>query len=380
MVDPCQTANSVIVYGMRRTRLVVDVGLVLVLCIIGLVGNTVSFYVLSKMKGGTTPWLLRSLAVADSVYLFTCLFFQVGVTLYTYMDSVRRALTMFAFVERSIYAFASMAQTAAVWIVVVITCNRWAAICHPLWAKQTATNKKAGAAVMAAVTFAVLFNIPLIFELKVISYTSRCTNVTRWATVATALSRNPIYSLVYKTILCFIFRSFLPLLILVILNIQLIRAVHSSATQDGKVVNERRGGGHGNGGSSGQDRLTKMIIAVVSIFIICQLPDITYRILMTIIMYGRRSRVGWDVKMYYLGMFVNFMLTLNSAINFLIYFMVGKTFRQTLKKHCCFRPGAGSHWYQAVARHRIGSSSSMMNTKLTSVKSSSNKPAWSTII
>ena len=59
-------------------KIIVDVYIVGLLCVLGLLGNTLSVVVLRRMKGSTTPLLLIALAVADSCYLLTCLVFQVG--------------------------------------------------------------------------------------------------------------------------------------------------------------------------------------------------------------------------------------------------------------------------------------------------------------
>ena len=57
-------------------KIIVDVYIVGILCILGITGNTISFFVLRRMKGGTAPRLLQALAAADTAFLCTCLVFQ----------------------------------------------------------------------------------------------------------------------------------------------------------------------------------------------------------------------------------------------------------------------------------------------------------------
>ena len=62
----------------RVFKVAVDVYVVLALCIMGLVGNALSFIVLrcdDDVKHATS-WLLRALAIVDAFYLVTCLLIQ----------------------------------------------------------------------------------------------------------------------------------------------------------------------------------------------------------------------------------------------------------------------------------------------------------------
>jgi len=86
--------------------------------------------------------------------------------------------------------------------------------------------------------------------------------------------------------------------------------------------------------------ITLMLVIVVSVFIICQLPDMTIRIAEQFkaephaheravrVLFG--STGEQDFKRY-VNSVTNLMITLNSSVNFLIYCLVGRKFRYVHK-------------------------------------------------
>ena len=122
--------------------IVVNVYVVGALCVFGIAGNVLSIVVLGRDQTirRTTAFLLQMLAVADIAFLVSCL---VASTLCTALEltdwlpaDVRRG---WPFV--SVYSMppTSVTATAAAWMVVVLTADRYIAICRPLHAAQYST-------------------------------------------------------------------------------------------------------------------------------------------------------------------------------------------------------------------------------------------------
>ena len=89
----------------------------------------------------TTGLLLRALGVTDTLYLVMCLMFQTVKTIHDVTDWLPNVVQRgWPYVEPYIWPLASMAQTCNVWLVVVLTADRYIAICKPLHATQYRYN------------------------------------------------------------------------------------------------------------------------------------------------------------------------------------------------------------------------------------------------
>ena len=151
-----------------------------------------------------------------------------------------------------------------------------------------------------------------------------------------SLRENHVYFLVYKTVCYFIFRSVGPLVALIALNSRLaveLRNVDRRRTAlRGKNVAVAtatwKTGKQADGNGKQHESLTAMLIGVVTVFIICQLPGLGVRVAYTAMEFGRTS---WNVdviKLRYANVACNALLVFNSAINIVVYCLVGKRFRR----------------------------------------------------
>jgi len=96
-------------------------------------------------RPNATNWLLQALALVDTVYLIACVLIQPLKTVNDVgdLDGPRAALTrVFPYVEPHAWALASTAQTATVWLVLLVTVDRYVAVCRPL--KVCVYNRRFG--------------------------------------------------------------------------------------------------------------------------------------------------------------------------------------------------------------------------------------------
>ena len=215
-------------------RIAIDVCVVGLLCLIGFVGNSLTFVILrvDRDKHSTTNWLLQTLAVVDIVYLIACILIQPVKAihdLYPETDywhhhgsSWSSFHVTFTHMEPYVWPLTSIAQTVTIWVVVLVTVDRYIAICMPLRSKIR-TLPRARAAVTVVVVAAILYNIPRFFERTVSSIL--CDGRYRIVLEATELRGSNLYFVVYKTICYFVFRTIGPLMLLIVLNARLIRAL-----------------------------------------------------------------------------------------------------------------------------------------------------------
>jgi hypothetical protein len=84
-----------------------------------------------------------------------------------------------------------------------------------------------------------------------------------------------------------------------------------------------------------RENLTMMLVTVVSVFIVCQLPDLGIRVAYTCYEFAPRVVVLNVTSLRYANAASNALLTLNSAVNFLVYCLVGRKFRRILLNEMC---------------------------------------------
>jgi len=122
--------------------IIVDVYVTGALCTFGIAGNVLSIVVLGRDRTirRTTGFLMQMLAVADASFLVSCLFTSTLSTIIRFTDWLPTALhRVWPHVYVYSYPTACITQTAAIWMVVVLTADRYIAICRPLHAAQYST-------------------------------------------------------------------------------------------------------------------------------------------------------------------------------------------------------------------------------------------------
>jgi len=134
---------------------------------------TVAVLRLDTDKTNSTTWLLQTLAAVDTAYLATCLIIQPLTMVHHLYGLLAR---FFPLVERYVWPLASTAQTATVWIVLLVTGDRYVAVCRPFEARWRSIGKTRLAVVIVLV-LAVVYNLPQWFEREVLWERNPCTGL-----------------------------------------------------------------------------------------------------------------------------------------------------------------------------------------------------------
>ena len=355
-----------------KFRVILDVYVVTLLCLFGIVGNVLSIIILERDRTvrNTTRYLLQMLGVSDSLYLVACLLFQTVGTLEE-CTSWHAALNFYwTHLKTAVYACASIAQTCTVWIVVIVTADRWVAITRPLQAPRYSTLSRVRKEVVIAWFIATVYNVPRFFERSIVSYDDNEGKILCWRVKWTWLREHPYYVIIYDSALFFLLRFLLPLSSLAFFNTKLIQAIRTSNSMNRSVSSsssrKRKRTYYRNGSftlaensDSGSGpaiqscyscrrresnfsyqkmRNTQMLIVVVIVFFICELPDFLLRMYLSVYSVLRMLDDSYK-DMYlkyqkpvllYVNVTSNFMLTVNSCSNFIIYILIGRKFRAIL--------------------------------------------------
>ena len=116
---------------------------------------------------------LQVLAVLDIIYLASCVYKPYKVlrdTMSAGGPSGSRSVALtraMLYVELAARGLASVSQTAIVWVVVMVTIDRYLAVCRPLVGAGLRTLRCVQRAVVVVVVAAAVYNVPVFFENKV---------------------------------------------------------------------------------------------------------------------------------------------------------------------------------------------------------------------
>ena len=346
--------------------------LMLFIEIFGLVGNLMSLCVLShqSMKNSSSYAYLAALASADAL-LLCCSFLLY--TLPALYDNYCVSFAMTPFV----YPISLTLATSTTWIAVAVTFERFLAIFNS-WSRVKVS--KARLVYTSIFIISAIYNFPRWFELQFVAKLSNSTNSSQavcWIE-STAFGNRPFYRFSYYSLIYVAIRGIFPLVILIILNSYLIFKVHlalgtiPSLKQERDVellarkvkktrsrslnaeVNETtfvrntfRRRSHFSVIRINREinakiwRTDLILIAIVGIFVICQIPCLVYNLAYSIsdATYFR-SNHWWQT----LSIYRNFTATFQSAFNFILYCVIDNRFRKVL--FSLIRPKHIIRWFK----------------------------------
>ncbi|XP_061718278.1 FMRFamide receptor-like isoform X1 [Cydia pomonella] len=348
----------------------------------GLLGNALCVAVLSRPQmRSSINCLLAGLAAADaallvaSVLLFglSAVFPYTGRLRYYYYHICPRLAPL-------AYPLALVAQTMSVYLTLVVTAERWVAVCRPLRARALCTPRRARFAVVGVAIFAFAYNAPKFLEVEVVRIPALGEGADNEEDaiycVAAAEFRSELYVAVYVHWLYLLVMYAVPFTALAVLNAAIVRQVNTSDTShlqrpalrgrvyvhwlyllvmyavpftalavpNAAIVRQvRRAQAERARLSRSQRRelsLATMLLVVVLVFFLCNLlPLVTNSF--EVFLGSELERLDALVKTS------NLLVTINSSANFLIYVLFGDKFKRVFLATFC-RPALA--WLPCIRR------------------------------
>lgn len=295
-----------------------------VIVFFGLVGNTLSIVVLrnKRMKSPTSVYLI-ALAIYDCIVLLSMSLFLALPTIYPETGYLKGYNAAYPYMHPFAYPMALIAQTGTIYTTLGFTIERFIAVCKPLHAANMCTITRAKKVTILILICSVIYNIPRMVEYKIEMMVNVTDNVTYPYIEPTTLGKNQTFRRVYFIYLTLFIMFLIPFILLSVLNYRLIRAVKQSK------MTRREFSSATSTSSSKENNLTVMLISVIAVFMVCQLPSIADNILYAIVDESVLLCSTLYIKFTTIS---NLMVVVNSAINFILYCLFGKKFRQV-----CFR-------------------------------------------
>lgn len=325
-------------------------GIVLnLVAIVGLLGNILSMIILSRPHmRSSINYLLIGLARSDTILIITSMLLfglrsiypYTGYTFFYYYFIMPQIIPV-------IFPLASAAQTASSYLTLMVSLERYVAVCHPLRARALCTYGRSKYYVIFCATIAVLFNFIRMWEVQVVEYESPRLGLV-YCAVPSALRQNEEYIKIYVHWGYLIVNEFIPFFGLTVFNVLIYLQVRKANRERQRLSrSEKREIG-----------LATMLLFVVIVFFVCNLLALVINI----------HEAFYGTTNDNLIVISNLMVTLNSSVNFIIYVIFGEKFKRIFLLLFCKRrrrepPDGFMHDDSSLSNGLYGDGNSRNNSK-----------------
>ena len=333
--------------GLELFDAVVGLWLPGILAVFGVIGNAMSLCVLSRDPAATaTLTSLKALALSDLVLLVGALCQQIVPMLCDFASAGDTAVCVRrGYLQVYAWPVVCIAQMSSVWLAVLISTERYMAVCAPLTAYRIG-RRRLRYSVVVIVAMSIAFNTPRFFEFRptavplappppdkdlvVVTGNPELATMTMIVLGDTWLRYDVVYQYLYNTALYCVVVYAVPLLIVGLFNLRLV-ATLASARRNWVTLNSSQ---------KRELRATRLPVVIVLVFAICGSVSLLGFILDAV--YASMPAAGGRYPRW-LQMYTavsNCLVVFNAAVNFLLMLCFGNKFRRMLSDtvHCRTSP------------------------------------------
>ena len=292
------------------------------LCLLGCAGNVLSMICLSKDKSKTaTPFLLVSLEVADTLFLLAVFCLRVFTSFVVYHQWFPEEIVLLCmYLAVYVYPVSLIAETASIWITVLVTVNRYVSVCRPYEVSSWCTVQQAKRQVIIIWILSIALHFVRFFEQRVVRGARNSVEVT-------SMGNHDVYKILYGSILYCIVMFLVPLVTLIILNYRLIKGLQQTKRRRAQLLKSK-----GATSSKSEEDITLTLIVVVLVFVVTQMPALFTQILRATL---ARPAQKCPYFYFYCERLSDFLVVVNSSVNFIIYCFCSRKFRKILEGLIC---------------------------------------------
>lgn len=276
---------------------------------VGILGNVLSMVILSRPQmRSSINYLLIGLARCDTILIITSMLLFGFRSIYPYSGYLFfYNFYIYPQISPFVFPLAVAAQTASIYLTLMVSLERYVAVCHPLRARALCTYGRSKFYVIFCAVFAILYNMVKLWEIRVVAYDSPRLGMI-YCVAPTELRNNSQYITIYIHWCYLVVNYFIPFIGLLIFNLLIYNQVRKANKERQRLSRtEKREIG-----------LATMLMCVVIVFFLFNLLALYINI-----MEAFYKRIEED-----LIVISNLLVTLNSSVNFIIYVIFGEKFKR----------------------------------------------------
>ncbi|XP_077283974.1 allatostatin C receptor 2 [Arctopsyche grandis] len=283
-----------------------------IICVVGLMGNTLVIYVVlrySKMQTVTNMYILN-LAIADECFLIGIPFLITTMSLQCWPFG--HAMCKAYMITTGINQF-----TSSIFLF-IMSADRYIAVCHPISSPKMRTPFISRVVSAAAWTFSVLFMIPIFMYTTLIEQEGRLSCNIVWPENE-LMNGQHIFTL-YSLVLGFS----LPLAFIFVFYCLVIRKLKTVGPKNKSKEKKRS-----------HRKVTKLVLTVISVYVMCWLP---YWVFQVALIYSPPNICASRITITVFLIAGCFSYS-NSAMNPILYAFLSDNFKKSFMKACTCAAG-----------------------------------------
>ncbi|KAI6213283.1 FMRFamide receptor [Aphelenchoides besseyi] len=283
----------------------------LCIVVIGILGNLLSLALFLRHSSSVNV-LLSALSICDAGLLLCSIpvFILPNLAIW---KSQANLLNFLSYTLKFAYPLNLMLQTASIYVMVLITMERWTAVCRPLQVRIWCTARSSRLALLVVVFWAIIYNCPRFFEYSIMETPTGMI----YERNLRDINRHPFYVIFYYTVLYLISHFLLPFGLILFANLHVIKSIIAIKRARRALTRQQQR----------EQRTSVMLVTITLLFaftnalpFILNLAECVKRDLF------EAESTAWIA--FYLNDFSTLLVVLNSSTTWIVYIIFSAKYRQ----------------------------------------------------